>query len=51
MTIMVYEKSALGLNKFITDKRMLGVHERRVVLLVNSVRTLDDLKKFLKKIC
>jgi hypothetical protein len=49
MTIMVYEKSALGFNEFITDKRTLGVRERQVLLLVNGVRKLDDLEKFFKK--
>jgi len=49
MTIMVYEKSALGFNEFITDKRTLGVRERQVLLLVNGVRNLDDLEKFFKK--
>lgn len=49
MTIMVYEKSALGLNEFINDKRTLGVRERQVLLLVNGVRKLDDLEKFFKK--
>jgi len=46
---MVYEKSALGFNEFITDKRTLGVRERQVLLLVNGVRKLDDLEKFFKK--
>ena len=49
MTIMVYEKSALGFNEFISDKRTLGVRERQVLLLVNGVRKLDDLEKFFKK--
>lgn len=49
MTIMVYEKSALGFNEFTTDKRTLGVRERQVLLLVNGVRKLDDLEKFFKK--
>jgi len=49
MTTMVYEKSALGFNEFITDKRTLGVRERQVLLLVNGVRKLDDLEKFFKK--
>lgn len=49
MTVMVYEKSALGYNEFITDKRTLGVRERQVLLLVNGVRKLDDLEKFFKK--
>jgi len=49
MTIMVYEKSALGFNEFITDKRTLGVRERQVLLLVNGIRNLDDLEKFFKK--
>ena len=49
MTIMVYEKSALGFNEFTTDKRTLGVRERQVLLLVNGVRNLDDLEKFFKK--
>ena len=46
---MVYEKSALGFMEFTTDKRTLGVRERQVLLLVNGVRTLDDLEKFFKK--
>lgn len=46
---MVYEKSALGFNEFITDKRTLGVRERQVLLLVNGIRKLDDLEKFFKK--
>lgn len=46
---MVYEKSALGFNEFITDKRTLSVRERQVLLLVNGVRKLDDLEKFFKK--
>jgi hypothetical protein len=49
MTIMVYEKSALGFNEFTSDKRTLGVRERQVLLLVNGVRKLDDLEKFFKK--
>jgi len=49
MTIMVYEKSALGFNEFTTDKRTLGVRERQVLLLVNGIRKLDDLEKFFKK--
>lgn len=49
MTIMVYEKSALGFSEFTTDKRTLGVRERQVLLLVNGVRKLDDLEKFFKK--
>lgn len=46
---MVYEKSALGFMEFTTDKRTLGVRERQVLLLVNGVRSLDDLEKFFKK--
>lgn len=46
---MVYEKSTLGFMEFTTDKRTLGVRERQVLLLVNGVRTLDDLEKFFKK--
>ncbi len=46
---MVYEKSALGFMEFTTDKRTLSVRERQVLLLVNGVRTLDDLEKFFKK--
>lgn len=46
---MLYEKSALGFMEFTTDKRTLGVRERQVLLLVNGVRTLDDLEKFFKK--
>ncbi len=46
---MVYEKSSLGLNEFIAEKRTLGVRERQVLLLVNGVRKLDDLEKFFKR--
>lgn len=46
---MLYEKSTLGFMEFTTDKRTLGVRERQVLLLVNGVRTLDDLEKFFKK--
>ncbi len=46
---MVYEKSALGYNEFINEKRTLNVRERQVLLLVNGVRDIDDLEKFFKK--
>lgn len=46
---MVYEKSALGFNEFINRNRTLGVRERQVLLLVNGVRNIDELEKFLKK--
>lgn len=46
---MVYEKSALGYNEFVNEKRTLNVRERQVLLLVNGVRNIDDLEKFFKK--
>ncbi len=46
---MVYEKSALGHNEFISNKRTLSVRERQVLLLVNGIRNLDELEKFFKK--
>jgi len=46
---MVYEKSALGYNEFINEKRTLSVRERQVLLLVNGVRNIDDLEKFFRK--
>lgn len=48
-TYMVYEKSALGYNEFVNEKRTLNVRERQVLLLVNGVRNIDDLEKFFKK--
>lgn len=46
---MVYEKSTLGFNEFTNNNRTLGVRERQVLLLVNGVRTLDELNKLFKK--
>ena len=46
---MVYEKSVLGYNEFVSEKRTLNVRERQVLLLVNGVRNIDDLEKFFKK--
>lgn len=46
---MVYEKSALGYNEFVNEKRTLNVRERQVLLLVNGVRNIDDLEKFFRK--
>lgn len=46
---MVYEKSALGYNEFINEKRTLHFRERQVLLLVNGVRKIDELEKFFKK--
>lgn len=46
---MVYEKSSLGFNEFISQNRTLSVRERQVLLLVNGVRNIDDLEKFFKK--
>ena len=46
---MVYEKSTLGYNEFINEKRTLNVRERQVLLLANGVRNIDDLEKFFKK--
>jgi hypothetical protein len=47
--MMIYEKSARGYIEFSSNKRTLGVRERQVLLLVNGIRTLDDLEKFFKK--
>jgi hypothetical protein len=47
--MMIYEKSARGYIEFSSNKRSLGVRERQVLLLVNGIRTLDDLEKFFKK--
>jgi hypothetical protein len=46
---MVYEKSALGYNEFINDKRTLHFKERQVLLLVNGVRKIEELEQFFKK--
>ncbi len=46
---MVYEKSALGYNEFINEKRTLHFRERQVLLLVNGIRKIDELEKFFKK--
>lgn len=46
---MVYEKSALGYNEFVNEKRTLNVRERQVLLLINGIRNIDDLEKFFKK--
>lgn len=46
---MIYEKSARGYGEFSNSKRSLTVRERQVLLLVNGIRTLDDLEKFFKK--
>lgn len=46
---MVYEKSALGYNEFINEKRTLHFKERQVLLLVNGVRKIEELEQFFKK--
>jgi hypothetical protein len=46
---MVYEKSALGYNEFINDKRTLHFKERQVLLLVNGLRKVEELEQFFKK--
>jgi hypothetical protein len=47
--MMVYEKSTLGCNEFVNEKRTLHFRERQVLLLVNGIRNIDDLEKFFKK--
>ena len=39
---IVYEKSALGCNEFINEKRTLNVRERQVLVLVNGIRNIDE---------
>lgn len=46
---MVYEKSALGYNEFVNEKRTLHFKERQVLLLMNGIRSLDDLEKLFAK--
>lgn len=48
-SIMLYEKSVLGTNEFINEKRTLHFKERQVLLLINGKRTLEDLMQFFKK--
>ena len=49
MTYMtVYEKSTLGCNEFINEKRSLHFKERQVLLLLNGVRKVEDLERFFK---
>jgi hypothetical protein len=47
--IMVYEKSAIGHNEFINEKRTLHFKERQVLLLINGIRKIEDLEQFFKK--
>lgn len=46
---MIYQKSALGDNEFINDKRTLHFKERQVLLLLNGIRSIDELELFFKK--
>lgn len=47
--IMVYEKSEIGRNEFINEKRTLHSKERQVLLLINGIRKIEDLEQFFKK--
>lgn len=46
---MVYQKSSLGFNEFISQNRTLSVRERQVLLLINGVRNISELERFFKK--
>lgn len=46
---MVYEKSTLGNAEFTNTKRSLHFKERQVLLLINGVRSTEELEQFFKK--
>ncbi|MDO9364772.1 MAG: hypothetical protein Q7T58_00285 [Methylotenera sp.] len=45
----VYEKTALGYNEFLNEKRTLHFKERQVLLLINGTRSIDNLEKLFKR--
>lgn len=47
--MMIYEKSARGYSEFNSKSRTLHFKERQVLLLMNGVRTLDELEKLFSK--